>query len=289
VIAGVNKAGTTSLFHALAGHPEIDPSKVKETHFFDPIKYGERPPPLEAYSRFFAQSGTAPVVLEATPGYFYGGRPLAEALSQALPEVKIVVVLREPGARAFSWWRFCRSGLMLDPDLTFAEYLERCAELTTSPESSRDLVGWRGLSGGLYSRYLPHWQDVFGDRLLVMFHDHLLADPCAAVDRVCTHLGVADMTVAPTRQDNVTTDVENRVVHKVALRVNRAGERLWRAAPGVKSAVRSLYYRVNARQEQERLDPAERKWLTDYFASDLAALRTMMPGGAVLPAWLRGI
>jgi Sulfotransferase domain len=286
VIAGVNKAGTTSLFHALASHPDVAPSKVKETHFFDPIKYGDPPPPLEAYAGFFPRSAAAPVVLEATPGYFYGGAPLARALGKALPQVKIVVILREPGERAFSWWRFCRSGLLLDPDLSFGEYLRLCAEMTVSPESAKELVAWRGLSGGMYSRYLPHWQEVFGDRLLVLFHDELLADPVAAVGRVCGHLDIPAMASVPRRRDNVTTDVDSRALHKAAMQVNRLGERLWRAAPQVKSTLRSAYYRVNARKDQDRLDPVHRAWLTDYFESDLAALRGMFADRESLPAWL---
>src|SRR5262245_42062490 len=45
VIAGVNKAGTTSLFVSLSEHPDIAPSAVKETRFFLPARYGR---PLES-------------------------------------------------------------------------------------------------------------------------------------------------------------------------------------------------------------------------------------------------
>ena len=40
VIAGVPKAGTTSLFNYLAQHPDICPSDVKETRYFEPLRYG---------------------------------------------------------------------------------------------------------------------------------------------------------------------------------------------------------------------------------------------------------
>jgi hypothetical protein len=158
--------------------------------------------------------------------------------------------------------------------------------MTVSPESSKELVAWRGLSGGMYSRYLPHWQEIFGERLLVMFHDDLLADPVAAVRRVCRHLDIPLMASVPRRHDNVTTDVENRRLHRAALSVNRVGERLWRAAPGVKSTLRSAYYRVNARKDQDCLDPVYRAWLTDYFQRDLVALRGMVANSEPLPSWL---
>ena len=34
IIAGVTRAGTTSLFEALAWHPDICGSAAKETHYF---------------------------------------------------------------------------------------------------------------------------------------------------------------------------------------------------------------------------------------------------------------
>ncbi|MGY1745250.1 sulfotransferase family protein [Blastococcus sp. SYSU D00695] len=288
VIAGVNKAGTTSLFHALASHPDVACSTVKETHFFDPVKYGEPLPPLQDYARYFPDPRHRPVLLEATPGYFYGGEAMARVVGTSLPDARVVVVLREPGERAFSWWRFCRAGLTLDPDIPFPEYLRRCERLGTSPESSRDMVGWRGLSGGLYSHYLPHWRAHFDDRLLVLFHDDLRRDPDAVLARVCRHLGIPPLTSTPQRQDNVTTDVSNRALQRVALEVNRAGEQMWRTAPRLKSALRRAYYGINARRQQDRLEPADRAWLARYFQEDLAALRGMLDGDGErrLPSWL---
>ena len=48
VIAGVNKAGTTSLFVSLSTHPDVAPSAIKETRYFLPARYGQ---PLEPFRR----------------------------------------------------------------------------------------------------------------------------------------------------------------------------------------------------------------------------------------------
>ncbi len=40
VIVGVVKSGTTSLFNYLSQHPDICPSDVKETRYFDPLRFG---------------------------------------------------------------------------------------------------------------------------------------------------------------------------------------------------------------------------------------------------------
>ena len=47
IIAGVNKAGTTSLFVSLSTHPDVAPSAIKETRYFLPARYGQ---PLEPTS-----------------------------------------------------------------------------------------------------------------------------------------------------------------------------------------------------------------------------------------------
>ena len=286
IIAGVNKAGTTSLFNALASHEQVLGARVKETHFFDPLKYGQDLPGLDEYAAFFdAPRAAAPVVLEATPGYFYGGARVAREIDRLLPGVRVVVILREPGARAYSWWRFCKSRLLLDPVIPFSEYLVRCAAMGTDPESSRNLVAWRGLSGGEYSRYLPAWQDTFQERLFIGFYDDLQRDPGAVLAQVCAHLGIAPVAAAAWGRDNVTTDVANPSLQRVALKANRRFGRIWRAAPRVKATARSAYYRVNAARVQERLSQRDRQWLTEYYADEVARLATLLPPSS-RPAWL---
>ena len=74
IIAGVNKAGTTSLFVSLSTHPDVAPSSIKETGYFLPARYGRPLEPSSVWDGYFADAGDRPVHLEATPSYFYGGR-----------------------------------------------------------------------------------------------------------------------------------------------------------------------------------------------------------------------
>ena len=84
IIAGVNKAGTTSLFVSLSTHPDVAPSSIKETRFFLPARYGQPLPPAAEWDAYFADAGDRPVHLEATPSYFYGGAAVAEAMRTRL-------------------------------------------------------------------------------------------------------------------------------------------------------------------------------------------------------------
>ena len=49
IIAGVNKAGTTSLFVSLSGHPEVAPAAVKETKYFLPPRWDQHVGPRSVY------------------------------------------------------------------------------------------------------------------------------------------------------------------------------------------------------------------------------------------------
>jgi hypothetical protein len=55
IIAGVNKAGTTSLFVSLSTHPDVAPSSIKETSYFLPPRYGEPLASASVWEGYFAR------------------------------------------------------------------------------------------------------------------------------------------------------------------------------------------------------------------------------------------
>lgn len=276
-IVGVPKSGTTSVFSALSRQPGVCPSITKEAHFFDPLRYGDSLPPLSEYEKLFAPRAGDTVLLEATPGYFHGGAAIAEKIREVSPQGKVAIILREPGARAYSWYRFQRTRLKLPQDLSFDDYITECAKFGAEAESTKGRGPWTGLSGGLYSHWLPDWQRVFGDDLLVMFSEDFRNEPEASLRRIGTHLGinVVDYEVS---DKNVSVDISNARVQKVALRLNNAGERLWRRFPGLKSRMMGAYYRMNARNRQDKkMSDEARVSLDDYFAESIAELHNQLP------------
>lgn len=270
-IVGVNKAGTTAIFSALVRLPDVHGSRTKETHYFDAIKYGRPLPPLAEYTAQFEGWEGQPVVLEATPGYFYGGAALAAHIHAIAPKGRVVVVLRDPRDRAFSWWRFCKARLMLPGDLSFGEYIDRCEALGLNPETDETAVGWRALSGGRYAEWLVDWQAEFGEDLLVEFYENLVESPTLTLKRIAHHFGSAGVP-SSVRTENVSTEIVSRKLQRRALGLNRRLERLWRRFPALKQTLRSVYYKVNASPSQEELSADLRRRLTGYFADSNKAL-----------------
>lgn len=105
IIIGAQKAGTTGLFSTLNKHNSIIGSHKKEIHYFDNDSwYSEKK--LHSYHSFFPLPHNVPKkarLFEATPIYLF--HPLvAKRLYKYNPNLKLIVLLRNPSERAFSAW-----------------------------------------------------------------------------------------------------------------------------------------------------------------------------------------
>ena len=105
VIAGAQKAGTTSLFSYLSEHPQMIPSLKKEVHYYDGglhentdnykkgVSWYRSNFPLKILHKNNA------IAFEASPYYLY--HPLVpKRLYEDAPDSKIVILLRNPAERA---------------------------------------------------------------------------------------------------------------------------------------------------------------------------------------------
>lgn len=104
IIAGAQKSGTTSLHYYLSQHPNLLASTPKEIHYFDRdynFKKGKK-----WYHHSFINLNSDKknyLCFEATPDYMYRAFA-AERMHQQYPNLKIIIVLREPVKRAYSAW-----------------------------------------------------------------------------------------------------------------------------------------------------------------------------------------
>lgn len=102
IIVGAMKAATTSFADDLCRHPMIE-MPARELHFFN--SEGNFKKGLEYYSSFF---DTVPPHIRAgekTPSYSY--HPLVpQRIAEALPEVKLIWLFREPVSRTYSHYNF---------------------------------------------------------------------------------------------------------------------------------------------------------------------------------------
>ena len=291
VIAGVAKAGTTSLFRYLAQHPDVCPSSVKEPRYFTAVRYSEPLAPLTDYSRLFAHWGGERWRMEATPGYFPGGKAVAGAIDEVLPDSRVVVLFRDPVQRCWSWYRFVKSTARIPKDLGFAGYLDRCLELHEQGiDHLRENQPFWGVGGGCYDHWIDDWLEVFGGRLRVEFFESLVARPQEVTEALCRWLDVDPTPCAGFgyHVENKTVQYKNRGLQRVALSLNRGAESYFARHPELKRRLRGAYYRVNGDTAPERLDDESLERLTAFYAphNERLAESLTAAGDDRLPVWL---
>ena len=208
MIVGAQKCGTTALAQFLATHPEIGMSSKKEVHLFDAAEYSEdwSPADIDArYRRYFAhcrfrgRTGE-PILGEATPIYLYF-HEVASQLRRYNPDLRVIVLLRDPVRRAISHYYMERDrgrerrplwqALLLEPLRLLRDRNPR------DPESAWRVQSYR--SRGFYHRQLRNLYRTFDpDRVLILWEEDLLRRHDAVLRWVFEFLGVSpDVHVSP--------------------------------------------------------------------------------------------
>jgi len=97
LIVGAQKAGTTSLYNCLKQHPDILPATTKEIHYFSQhFNKG-----LDWYLQHFPLREMRKISGEASPFYLFHPHS-AKRIASELPDIKIIILLRNPAQRAIS-------------------------------------------------------------------------------------------------------------------------------------------------------------------------------------------
>lgn len=204
LIIGYGKCGTTYLFDRLLEHPNVYPSVKKEINYFI-FRHAEG---VNWYRAHFAsapngRSDRLVAVGEASPGYVVN--PHAPGRIAALiPNVKLIVLVRNPVDRAYSHYRHQRR-LGIEPLASFEAALEAETDRLRGERerlfSDPSYVGsfawyiWSYVAQGIYADHLQWWLDEFpSDQLLVVPSDALYQNPTSTLRNVTRFLELPDWT-----------------------------------------------------------------------------------------------
>jgi hypothetical protein len=196
LVVGTKRGGSTSLAEWIEQHPEVGVCRSRKgTHYFD-VNFGRG---WRWYlSQFPRTSEGYRITGESSPYYMF--HPLAAPrIAAALPDVKIVMCLRDPVARAWSHhtYEYARGNetvpfeqaLGLEPSRLNGER-ER---LASDPAYRSD--EWRYhayLQRGHYADQLQTFYERFPpEQVLVVQSEALFADPIGQLGRVFAFLGLS--------------------------------------------------------------------------------------------------
>jgi hypothetical protein len=291
IIAGTEKAGTTSVFSYLAGHPQVAASRRKETDFFRRVS-GD----VADYASQFPDAAGRPVVMEASPGYLGEAEVVVPRMRALIPGARLLFILRDPVERFQSSYHFHRGRLDLPQDLSLGEYLDACLAHAQGhgcpPGVGIDAWFLKVLEFGCYALHLRRYYQAFPrEQVKVAFYDELCADPRGFMEDLSGFLGI-DATFwrsAAFQRVNATFSGRSRSLHRLAVLANDRLEPLLRPRPRLKVAVVGLYKRLNrAREGYDGMADRERARLEAFYGPHNGDLQTLL--GRPLPsAWYTSI
>lgn len=218
IIIGVQKGGTSSLFYYLNQHPQLNGSKRKETHFFSKYYYKG----FSWYKSFFPYKWDNRMTFEATPYYLF--HPAApDRIRRHLKNIKFIVLLREPIARAYSHYKMeYKWGV---EQYSFAEALELEDERLKGEETklkqnsgyiSYNHQSFSYIERSLYYKQLKKWFEMFGkDKFLVLKSEEFFSNPETELNKVYSFLNVKNYKISDLKAINtgeyVVTDVYKHI------------------------------------------------------------------------------
>ena len=269
LVIGAAKSGTTSLHFYLRQHPDIYLSPVKETNFYSPedrMRGRLVPRSLEEYARFFAGARAERAIGEISPQYLNSDTAAAR-IARDLPNVRLIVSLRNPADRAYSDYlgrvRIARES--------------RPIELVMQP-------GERIFDDSLYYPKLKRYFNRFPrQRVHVMLYDDFLQDSRAALRHVFAFVGVdPDFPVETSTRHNPAEAPRSVAFNQLAWRLVPALQRLvplrWRGSGWGEALLRRTYRRA------QPISPELRRRLLALYRQDVVATAELIQ--LDLSAWL---
>lgn len=190
---GAQRSGTTSLHLLLSRHPQLFLPGMKEVHYFS--LHADRS--ARWYRNHFKSVAPSRICGEITPYYLYHPE-VPRRVRQTIPNVKLIVMLRDPVERAISgYFHAVRRGYeSLEIEEAFASEPQRimgAGGVLRNPAGRHYSHQHHSYAArSRYERQLDRWLEMFPeDRFLLIKYEDFVADKDAALSRIETFLGVS--------------------------------------------------------------------------------------------------
>lgn len=248
LIIGAQKAGTTSLHHYCNQHPNLCMADVKEPMFF-----ASTTPPattfqeqtlkspyhffyLNEYSSLFKKAvlakpirrsflsflakplggfSTSPLLGEASTAYLANPFPSSVWIKKMIPDVKLIVILRNPIQRAVSAYKmYAKTG-------ADSRSLEEAIEFGLNGKEVSIAQGQRYLTLGLYARQLGPFLKIFRkEQIFIGDYDEFDSDNLGFLQKVLAFLQVEPFVPKDLKRLNVydakrTNGLDNSLKEKM--------------------------------------------------------------------------
>ncbi|XP_070534977.1 heparan sulfate glucosamine 3-O-sulfotransferase 1-like [Ptychodera flava] len=180
LVIGIQKSGTGALLKMLNLHPDVKIA-LREVHFFDLDENYSRG--MEWYRRQMPLSLPNQITIEKTPGYC-DSDVTPERVRALNPDMKILVIVREPTTRAISQYVHILTN-MQQRGVTYDSF-ENLAM-----KDGQVNADYKCIKRSIYVTYMARWLDFFPrNQIHIVNGDTLVSNPTTELKKVETFLGL---------------------------------------------------------------------------------------------------
>lgn len=292
-IVGAAKCGTTSLTNYLAEHPSIYSPSQKEPKYYSYIsginklngpadyKTIQYTVKTEAkYHNLYKNKASSQITFDASvDNIYYYKNVIPLIIKEFGSKVKIVIILRDPVARAFS--AFQMQNRDLRETLPYIEALEKEEDRIAD---KYEFI-WHYKNCGLYYNQVKAYKDNF-ENVEVILQEDLKNQPQKTLNKLCAFLEIDNFEFNLDKEHNVTGIPKNKFLHKLLVLPNPTrfvrhllprSLRTWINKKVIKKIIG--YQKVSYKGEQKEN-------LVEFFKDDVQKLSTLL-GKDLNNLWLK--
>jgi Sulfotransferase family len=298
-VVGAPKAGTTSLYHYLAQHPEIYMSPIKEPNFFaseirpdnvseefqervrrdmDALKvylqgpmsekrFGGMVLEWEDYLKLFQNVKKEKAIGEASVLYLWS-KTAARNISSKIPDAKILMILRDPAERAFSQYLHnVTNGIIYE---SFRQHID-----ASQWKSEKFTVGYPSLELGLYYEQVKRYLDIFPrENVHILFFEDYHRQPAQILEEIFCFLNVDPRFTPDMSQKQLEPQVPRAVGVVHLLKRYGVWQHLKTLSPrAFRSHLRTVAFR---KRKSIVMDSKDRDYLVGYYRDDIRKLSALV-------------
>jgi Sulfotransferase domain len=200
IIPGAQKCGTTALHYFLQKHPQITLGDRQEMHFFDTDEFfAPEPVDYEPLHRHFPPVAKGMVAGDCTPHYMHY-EPAMERIWNYNPQIKLIILLRNPIERAFAQWNMQR--FKRREPLDFLDAVK--GEPTRTAENALQARRFSYVSRGFYAQQLERVFQFFPrDQVMVIKSELFRANNRETLNSIFRFLGLPPLRRIRSKDRNI--------------------------------------------------------------------------------------
>lgn len=277
LIIGAGRSGTTSIAAYLAAHPEVSFSITKELHYFsipDLYKRGE------SYFHSLFPDATKKITSTADT-YLLMDHAAPEKVSAYNPQMKIIIMLRDPISRSYSNYNYSINFGHEKKEHSFLNTID----LENERLNTLDIVDVNNTChfyGSLYHKHISHWNKYFDvSQLVILKLNDLKNDPELFYRNLCSRLDIKYVPFEEANKEfNAAAGAKSIWLQQFLLNRNNPIRKMisFLLRPFrnlvIKSGVIDKVYAMNKKQVViQPLSPHEKEIAAQYFSEDLTQLK----------------